>query len=125
MSGYYVGSDEDFKHLDQGYVASAQNVGVFLRALNDGSLFTEKENQIYRDLYEYNHTGWVLGYSSIARYHKESDTVLIQFTNTTGDDRILLTQIVYSRILSILHDWRLTLPSSHGHAIDIAKDFVQ
>ena len=104
MSGYYVGSDEDFKHLDQGYVASAQNVGVFLRALNDGSLFTEKENQIYRDLYEYNHTGWVLGYSSIARYHKESDTVLIQFTNTTGDDRILLTQIVYSRVLSILHD---------------------
>lgn len=104
MSGYYVGSDKDFKHLDQGYVASAQNVGVFLRALNDGTLFTEQESQIYSSIYEYSHTGWVLGYSSIARYHKDIDTVVIQFTNTTGDDRVLLTQIVYARIMGILRD---------------------
>ena len=104
MSGYYVGYEEDFKHLDQGYVATAQDVGVFLRALNDGSLFTEQESKIYSSIYEYNHTGWVLGYSSIARYHKDIDTVVIQFTNTTGDDRVLLTQIVYSRIMSILRD---------------------
>lgn len=104
MSGYYVGNEHDFKHLDQGYVASAQNVGVFLRALNDGSLFTPQEEQIYRSIYDYNHTGWVLGYSSIARYHKDIDAVVIQFTNTTGDDRVLLTQIVYSRIMSILRD---------------------
>ncbi len=104
MSGYYVGYEEDLKHLDQGYVASAQNVGVFLRALNDGTLFTEQESQIYRSIYEYNHTGWVLGYSSIARYHEDIDTVVIQFTNTTGEDRVLLTQIVYSRILSILRN---------------------
>jgi CubicO group peptidase (beta-lactamase class C family) len=104
MSGYYVGSDEDFKHLDQGYIASAQNVGVFLRALNDGTLFTEQESQIYSSIYEYNHTGWVLGYSSIARYHKDIDTVVIQFTNTTGDDKVLLTQIIYARIMTILSD---------------------
>jgi len=102
MSGYYVGSDEDFKYLDQGYVASAQNVGVFLRALNDGTLLTKQENQIYRSIYEYNHTGWVLGYSSIARYHKDIDTIVVQFTNTTGNDRVLLTQIVYARIMDIL-----------------------
>ncbi len=104
MSGYHVGYQEDFKHLDQGYVASAQNVGVFLRALNDGTLFTEQESQIYRSIYEHSHTGWVLGYSSIARYHKDIDTVVIQFTNTTGDDRVLLTKIIYARILSILRD---------------------
>lgn len=102
MSGYHIGFDDDVKHLDQGYVATAQNVGVFLRALNDGSLFTQEESEIYRSLYEYNHTGWVLGYSSIARYHKEIDTVVIQFTNTTGDDRVLLTQIIHARIVSIL-----------------------
>ncbi|MEP4891673.1 MAG: serine hydrolase domain-containing protein [Aliiglaciecola sp.] len=102
MSGYYVGYDQDFKHLDQGFVASAQDVGIFLRALNDGSLFTPTESKIYASMYEYNHTGWVLGYSSIARYHSDIDTVVIQFTNTTGEDRVILTGIIYDRIMSIL-----------------------
>lgn len=102
MSGYYVGSEQDFKMLDQSYIATAKDVGIFLRALNDGTLLNEDENKIYASLYEYEHTGWVLGYSSIARYHADKDTVLIQFTNTTGDDRVLLTQIVYARILSFL-----------------------
>ncbi|MGB2263550.1 MAG: serine hydrolase domain-containing protein [Glaciecola sp.] len=103
MSGYYVGYDDDLKYLDQGYVASARDVGVFIRALNEGTLFTAEEADIYASLYDYGHTGWVLGYSSIARYHKDTDTVVIQFTNTTGDDRVLLTQIIYARILDILN----------------------
>jgi D-alanyl-D-alanine carboxypeptidase len=37
MSGYYVGHDDDFKALDQGYIATAEDVGIFLRALNDGT----------------------------------------------------------------------------------------
>lgn len=104
MSGYYVGYEEDFKHLDQGYVASAKDVGIFLRALNEGTFFNEQEKQIYSSIYEYEHTGWVLGYSSIARYHPDIDAVVIQFTNTTGDDRVMLTSIIYERILSILRE---------------------
>ncbi len=39
MSGYYVGVDHDIKTVDYGsMVATAQDVGIFLRALNDGSL---------------------------------------------------------------------------------------
>ena len=76
---------------------------MFIRALNEGTLFTAEEADIYASLYDYGHTGWVLGYSSIARYHKDTDTVVIQFTNTTGDDRVLLTQIIYARILDILN----------------------
>lgn len=102
MSGYYVGYEEDLKHLDQGYVASAHDVGVFLKALNTGSLFNQREADIYRSIYKYEHTGWVLGYSSIARYHADIDTVVVQFTNTTGDDRVMLTGIVYERIMNIL-----------------------
>lgn len=102
MSGYHVGYDDDFKHLDQGYVATAEDVGTFLRALNDGSLFSKQEQKIYTSLYEYEHTGWVLGYSSIARYHEDIDTVVVQFTNTTGDDRVMLTHIIYNRIMQIL-----------------------
>ena len=102
MSGYYVGLEDDFKALDQGYVATAEDVGVFLRALNDGTLFTEKEREIYASLYEYEHTGWVLGYYSIARYHKDIDTVVIQFVNTVGDDTLTLADVVYSRVVDIL-----------------------
>jgi len=102
MSGYYVGYEEDMKHLDQGYVASAEDVGIFLRALNDGSLLKEQEREIYSSIYEYEHTGWVLGYSSIARYHADIDTVVVQFTSTTGEDRVILNGIVYQRIMSIL-----------------------
>lgn len=102
MSGYYVGYEDDFKSLDQGYLATAENVGVFLRALNDGSLFTEKESNLYKKLYEYEHTGWVLGYYSIARYHPEIDTVVIQFVNTVGDSTLTLADVVYSRIVDII-----------------------
>jgi CubicO group peptidase (beta-lactamase class C family) len=102
MSGYYVGYDDDFKTLEQGYVASAEDVGIFLRALNNGDLFSAQEKDIYASLYEYSHTGWVLGYSSIARYHKDIDTVLIQFVNTTGNDTVLLNKIIYHRLVQTL-----------------------
>tara|TARA_R110002050_G_scaffold294238_4_gene451768 strand:+ start:4797 stop:5072 length:276 start_codon:yes stop_codon:yes gene_type:complete len=84
MSGYYVGVDEDIKTSDYGsMVATAEDVGKFLRALNEGTLFNEKEQGIYSSIYEYNHTGLIPGYQSIAKYHKDIDAVVIQFTNTT------------------------------------------
>jgi len=102
MSGYLVGYDVDFKDLDQGYIATAEDVGVFLRALNDGTFFTDKEQAIYGSIYEYGHKGWVLGYVSIARYHRDIDTVVVQFVNTNGSETELLTDIVYDRIIQIL-----------------------
>lgn len=104
MSGYYIGYPADFKHLDQGMVATAEDVGIFLRALNDGSLFTSTEAEIYQTLYEFQHDGWVLGYWSRARYYADIDTVVIQFVNTTGDDTLLLSQIVHGRILAIIRE---------------------
>ena len=57
---------------------------------------------MYASLYKYEHTGWVLGYSSIARYYKDIDTVVVQFINTNGDDTVMLTEIIYNRIIDIL-----------------------
>ncbi len=104
MSGYHVGHPFDLKTDKQGMLASAEDVGVFLRALNDGSLFDEGEQEIYSSIYEYEHKGWVPGYQSIAKYHKDIDTVVIQFTNTT-DPKLYnwnLADIVYGRILKII-----------------------
>jgi len=41
MSCYNVGIDSDFKSAGVGMLATAEDVGIFLRALNDGSVFNE------------------------------------------------------------------------------------
>lgn len=105
MSGYYVGVGRDIKSVDYGsMLATAEDVGVFIRALNQGSLFTEGEMDIYSSIYEYSHTGLIPGYQSIAEYHKDLDAVLIQFTNTTDFDGYnwALAEIFYKRILKLL-----------------------
>jgi D-alanyl-D-alanine carboxypeptidase len=102
MSGYYVGIESDMKSIDFGMIATAEDVSIFLRALNDGSLFSANEQAIYSSIYVYEHKGWVLGYQSIARYHKDIDTVVIQFVNTVSDDTELTTLVVYKRIVQIL-----------------------
>ena len=106
MSGYHVGHPFDLKTDNQGMLATAEDVGVFLRALNDGSLFNEREQEIYLSIYEYNHKGWLPGYQSIAKYHKDLDAVVIQFTNTT-DPKLYnwnLADIEYGRILRIIEN---------------------
>ncbi len=114
VSGYWYGYDDDLKGLFPGaMVATAQDVGIFLRALNDGSLLNDDEQAIYSSIYEYEHTGWLPGYYSIARYHKDIDTVVIQFVNTTGGDTwglanvtggkaLGISNIIYNRIVRIL-----------------------
>ena len=105
VSGYYVGIEEDIKTADYGsMIATAEDVGIFLRALNDGSLFDEGEQEIYSSIYQYDHAGLVPGYQSIAEYHKDIDTVVIQFVNTTNFSGYTwnLSQIVYKRIVKIL-----------------------
>jgi len=105
MSGYYVGVEDDLKTEFSGLIlATAEDVGIFLRALNDGSVFNEGEQEIYSSIYVYKHTGLLPGYQSIAEYHKDIDTVVIQFNNTTNFDGFdwNLAEIIYSRIVKIV-----------------------
>lgn len=104
MSGYHVGYPHDLKGDDHGMLATAEDVGTFLRALNDGSLFEEGEQEVYSSIYKYEHDGWVPGYQSFAKYHQDLDAVVIQFYNTT-DARLYmwnLSQIINNRIVKIL-----------------------
>jgi len=77
-------------------------VGIFLRALNDGSLFEEGEQEIYSSLYVFDHTGWVPGYQSIAGYHRDIDAIVVQFNNSNGGYNWNIAEIVYRRIVKIL-----------------------
>ncbi|WP_418513887.1 serine hydrolase domain-containing protein [Corallibacter sp.] len=104
MSGYHVGHPYDLKADNVGMVATAEDVGIFLRALNDGSLLDGNEQKIYSSVYEYEHKGWVPGYQSIAKYHKKLDAIVIQFTSTT-DTKLYnwnLADIIYNRTIKIL-----------------------
>ncbi|MCL6273289.1 beta-lactamase family protein [Muricauda sp. 2012CJ35-5] len=104
MCGYYVGYEEDFKAREYGMLATAEDVGLFLRALNDGSVFGEGEKQIYP--YEYDHGGLVIGYQSLAEYHKDIDAVVVQFINTTDFNGYEwnLSEITINRIVKIIRD---------------------
>ena len=115
MSGYWVGYQPDLKSDPHGsMVATAEDVGIFLRALNDGSLLNENEQAIYFSIYEYGHTGLIPGYQSIARYQSDIDTVVVQFVNTAGGTplipvfdtgggtKVMVANVVYNRIVRIL-----------------------
>jgi len=105
MSGYYVGVDRDLKTDNLGgIIATAEDVGIFLRALNDGSLFENGEQDIYSSIYVYNHTGLIPGYQTIAEYHLDLDAVVIQFTNTVNFEGYNwnLSEVLYNRVVKIL-----------------------
>lgn len=104
MSGYYVGVEEDFKTNKNGMLATAEDVGIFLRALNDGSVFDDGEQEIYP--YVFDHGGLVLGYQSLAEYHKDINTVVVQFINTTNFNGYEwnLSEIIINRIVKILRN---------------------
>lgn len=104
MSGYHVGHPFDLKTDDHGMLATAEDVGTFLRALNEGSLFEQGQQEIYSSIYEYGHDGWVPGYQSFAKYHKDLDAVVVEFYSTT-DAKLYnwnLSEIINNRIIKIL-----------------------
>jgi len=104
MSGYHIGYPHDLKTNDYGMHATAEDVGTFLRALNDGSLFELGEKEIYASVYEYEHAGWVPGYQSFAAYHKDLDAVVVEFYSTTDPELYNwnLSEIINNRILKII-----------------------
>lgn len=106
MSGYYVGYNKDLKTDNVGSIlATAEDLSIFIRALNDGSVFRDKkEQEIYSSIYKYEHTGLIPGYQTIAKYYKDIDAVVIQFTNTVNFDGYNwnMSEVMYNRIVKIL-----------------------
>ncbi|MDN3204184.1 serine hydrolase domain-containing protein [Algoriphagus sediminis] len=107
MSGYFIGypldiKGNDFIHPGGSMISTAEEVAIFLRALNDGTLLTEKEQEIYSSVYVFEHTGLLPGYQSIAKYHPDIDAVVVQFVNTNGGYAWNIHEIVYNKVVKIL-----------------------
>jgi len=104
MSGYHVGHPFDLKADEHGMLATAQDVGIFIRALNNGTVFEPGEQEIYSSIYKYEHAGWVPGYQSFANYYQELDAVIISFYSTT-DPKLYnwnLSEIINNRMVKLL-----------------------
>ena len=108
MSGYLKGWEPDVKDWEfplpgGSMIATAQDVSIFLRALIDGTLLSPEEQAIYTSVYPYEHTGWLPGYTSIARYHPDIDAVVVQFVNTSGKEIYWLElKRLYNHIVRII-----------------------
>ncbi|EAR11461.1 D-alanyl-D-alanine carboxypeptidase [Reinekea sp. MED297] len=110
MKGYVIGVDDGdvfwtWEHVQPSgsMVASAADVAKFLKALVDGTLLTPLEQAIYTSVYEYEHTGWLPGYTSIVRYHSDIDAVVVMFVNTSFNELFWLDlERTYRRIVRVL-----------------------
>lgn len=107
MNGYVIGFEENWTKINftgpaGSMIASARDLGVFLRALIDGTLMSESEQTLYTQIYTYEHTGLLPGYSSIARYHKDVDAVVVQFVNTSGTRMWGEVEANYDRVVRIV-----------------------
>jgi len=110
IKGYVVGEeDEDifwkWEHVQPSgsMLASASDVATFVKALVEGSLFTDYEQSIYTSVYEYEHTGWLPGYTSIVRYHSDIDAVVVMFVNTSSGKFFWFDlERVYKRVVRVL-----------------------
>ncbi|RZK41050.1 MAG: class A beta-lactamase-related serine hydrolase [Pedobacter sp.] len=108
-SGYYSEYEGDLKTQNfvvpgGSMVATAQDLGIFLRALSDGLLLNEKEQALYSSFSKFEHTGLLPGYSSIARYEKDIDAVVVMFVNTSGANTWSTVEILFNRVVRILHE---------------------
>ena len=72
--------------------------------MNKLQIQNKEEQKIYSSIYKYEHTGLVPGYQSIAKYHKDIDAVVIQFTNTVNFEGYNwnLSEVMYGRVVKIL-----------------------
>lgn len=104
--GYWNGvdrTDQDYVVPGGSMVSTAEEVGIFLRALATGSLLTPDERQTYESLFAgFGHSGWLPGYQSNAQYFSDMDTVLVQFVNETGGGTETVAQEVYDSLVDYL-----------------------
>lgn len=95
--------DQDYVVPGGSMVSTAQEVGIFLRALATGTLLAPDERQVYQLLFgDFGHSGWLPGYQSNAQYFSDMDTVLVQFVNETGAGTETVAQEVYDSLVDYL-----------------------
>ena len=89
VSSYHPAYPGDLKRVPYpapggSMVSTAQQVGVFLRALQAGTLLSPPAQARYVSVQGFGHTGLLPGYFSIARHHTELDAVVVLLANASA-----------------------------------------
>ncbi|MGB0495107.1 MAG: serine hydrolase domain-containing protein [Kangiellaceae bacterium] len=95
-------SEQDYNIPGGSMISTVKDIAVFIKALNEGTLLSAIEQDIYNSVYFLNHSGWLPGYQSIARYHSNKNATVIQFINTTGSGSESVATSTYSEIVESL-----------------------
>ncbi len=103
IRGYWGNVDrteQDYIAPGGSMISTAADVGMFVRALADGTLQNAAERQTYMNLFgRIGHSGWLPGYQSFAYHHRDTNVVLVQFVNTTGSDSEAVAQAVHDSLV--------------------------
>jgi D-alanyl-D-alanine carboxypeptidase len=105
VHGYWDDRDktlQDYAIPGGSMVSTPADVAIFLRALTIGDLFTEAERSTYASVYWFQHSGWIPGYQSIARYEETLDAVVVLFLNNTGGGSEELIVDTYNQVIGVL-----------------------
>jgi CubicO group peptidase (beta-lactamase class C family) len=105
VHGYWDGRDktlQDYAIPGGAMVSTPADIAILLRALATGDLLTEAERSTYASVYWYQHSGWIPGYQSIARYEEVLDAVVVLFMNKTGDGSEQIIADTYNQVIAVL-----------------------
>ena len=105
VRGYWDGSDT----TDQDYVVpggsmlgTGEDIARFLHALATGELLEPEAQAVYEEVYWLEHSGWLPGYQTIARYEPLLDATIVLHVNTTGGGSEQVLSDTYDRVFSLL-----------------------
>ena len=105
VSGYWDRVDtttRDYVVPGGSMLATGEDIARFLSALATGALFTPAAQQTYRSVYWYEHSGWLPGYQTIARYESAlRATVVLHINNTGGLSEEILAE-TYDEVVARL-----------------------
>ncbi|WP_275795422.1 serine hydrolase domain-containing protein [Aliiglaciecola sp. CAU 1673] len=101
VSGYWLGinrENQDYRIPGGSMISTVEDIGIFIRALNNGTLLNNTEKSLYP--YWFEHSGWLPGYQSNAAYQAANNTVVVQFVSTTGGSSETVASRTYQSLVS-------------------------
>lgn len=104
-SGYWDGADmktQEYAVPGGSMLATAADIARFLHALARGDLLDPAAQADYESVYWLNHSGWLPGYQTIARYEAALDATLVLHVNTTGGASETVLSRTYDQVVALL-----------------------
>ena len=105
VRGYWDGretTNTDYEVPGGSMLATAADIARFLDALARGKLLDPDAQSTYERVYWLEHSGWLPGYQTIARFEPALDVTVVLHINNTGGDSEAIIADTYDRVIDVL-----------------------